>query len=137
MNRQLFISSLLILAVLYSCEKTESRLNLDIEDNLSFSGSFQLSNYDDITGTISLHIANGYYNCSTNLPFGVGAGKLETTKTTIDFIDTLFVVIPAMYGSTYVPHGKHNYKFNGVDLTIWKELSVGNIEYDLKLTKSN
>jgi hypothetical protein len=134
--KRIYLLAFLIITVLFSCKKTETRVELNIEANLKFSGSYRLTSADDVTGPCSLHIANGYYECSTNPPFGRGAGKLETTKTTINFVDTLFLIIPAMYVS-YAPHGKHNYEFDGVNLTIWRESNIGNFEYDLKLTEKN
>ena len=55
---------------------------------------------------------------------------------TINFIDTLFFAVPALYGPTYVLSGKYNYAFDGLNLKIWKEMSVGSIVYDLKLSRT-
>jgi len=63
------------------------------------------------------------------------AGKLEVNGSTINFVDTLFFPIPALYGPSYVLSGKHQYKFDGDNLEIWRAKNVGDIEYKLKLIK--
>ena len=128
---------MLILILSNGCEKTDSQLSIDTNDKSSFTGSFKSIDSDNLTGTISLSIFNGYYECSTNLPYGIGAGKLEVDETTIDFIDTLFFAIPGIYGPSYVLSGKHNYQFDGENLEIWKKKNVGEIKYELKLTNTN
>lgn len=137
MRRQLFISSLLIATMLFSCEKNESPMNLNLNDDLSFNGTFKTINSENLSGTVFLHISNGSYQCFTSLPYGRGAGKLEVNTTTINFIDTLFFIIPAIYGPSYVLSGEHSYKTEGESLKVWKEKNVGSIEYDLKLTQTN
>ena len=137
MKKCLLILSLLILILSNSCKKTESQLNIDPNDELSFSGSFKTINSENLSGTILLGISDGYYGCLTNLPFGHGAGKLEADETTIVFIDTSFFAIPAIYGPSYVLSGKYNYLYNGEKLQIWKKENVGEIMYELKLVKTN
>lgn len=136
MKRQLFISSLLIASIFYSCEKKESTLNLNLSDDLSFNGTFNTINSENLSGTVFLHISNGSYQCFTNLPYGIGAGKLEVNATTIIFIDTLFFIVPAIYGPSYVLSGEHYYNTEGENLKVWKEMNVGSIEYDLNLAQT-
>ena len=132
MKRHLFISSLLIATMLCSCEKNESPMNLNLNEDLSFNGTFKTINSENLSGTVFLHISNGYYQCFTSLPYGRGAGKLEVNTTTINFIDTLFFIVPAIYGPSYVLSGEHYYIIDGENLEIWREINVGSIEYDLK-----
>lgn len=135
MKRYLFLSILLISIFFVSCKKEneELLLPLNISDSLSFSGTFQTIDSENLSGTISLNITNGYYECLTSLPFGHGAGELEANETTINFIDTLFFPIPAIYGPTYVLSGEHYYEFDGKYLKIWREKNVGSIEYYLEI----
>lgn len=137
MKRHLLNLSLLIITAFYSCGNKELLLKLDIDNSKSFSGTFKSDDSNNLTGTVSLDISNRYYICSTNLPYGRGAGKLELNDASINFIDTLFYPAPALYGPTCVLSGKYNYEFDGLNLKIWKEMSVGSIVYDLKLTKTN
>ena len=118
-----------------SCEKNESQVNLNINDSLYFSGTFETINSENLLGTVILNISNGTYQCLTNLPYGRGAGKLDISKTTINFIDTLFFPIPTIYGPSYVLSGEHYYEFDGENLKVGKEKNVGSIKYDLKMTK--
>ena len=124
-----------LLILFFSCEKKESNLPLNPLEKLSFSGTFETINSENISGTVLLNISQGYYECKTNLPYGNGAGKLEIDDSTLNFIDTLFFAIPSLYGPSYVLSGKHNYSFNGENLKIWKTKNVGEIIY--RLTKKN
>lgn len=136
MNKHLILLTLLIAATFYSCEKIESQaVDLNTNKHSSFSGTFETLNSDNLSGTVILNISNGYYECLTNLPYGHGAGKLEFNGSKINFIDTLFFAIPAMYGASYVLSGEHDYKFDGDNLKIWRGKNVGSIEYNLKMTK--
>jgi len=137
MKRHLFFSSIVIAMILFSCDKNELQVSLNVNEDLSFSGTFKTINSENLSGTVILNISNGYYECLTNLPYGHGAGKLEATVTTINFIDTLFFAIPAIYGPSYVLSGEHYYEFDGENLKVWREKNVGSVEYDLKLTKTN
>lgn len=136
-KRYLIFTSLLIVMILCSCEKNKPQVPLNANDNLSFSGTFETINSENLAGTVILNISNGHYECFTNLPYGHGAGKLESNETTINFIDTLFFVIPAIYGPSYVLSGEHYYEFDGGNLKVWREKNAGSIEYDLELTKTN
>ena len=133
MKKYLFYSILLIAFIISNCEKDELQVPITKNETLSFSGTFETINSSNSSGTVLLNISNGYYECLTNLPYGHGAGKIEVHKTTINFIDTLFVAIPAIYGPTYVLSGEHNYEFDGKNLKVWKEINVGSIEYNLEI----
>lgn len=137
MKKCFLVLPLLILILSNSCKKTGLQLNIDPNDELSFSGSFETINSENLSGTVFLHISNGYYQCFTSLPYGRGAGKLEVNAATINFTDTLFFAIPAIYGPSYVLSGKHNYRFDGEILEVWKKKNVGEIKYELKLIKTN
>lgn len=121
--------------ILFSCDNDEVNVQLNPNADLSFSGTFKTINSENVSGTVTLEISSGYYNCATNLPFGHGAGKLEVNESTINFIDTLLFPIPALYGPSYVLSGEHQYKFDGDNLEIWRAKNVGDIEYKLKLIK--
>jgi hypothetical protein len=112
-------------------------VDLNPNEDLSFSGTFETINSENLSGTVNLNISNGYYECLTNLPFGRGAGKIEVNETKINFIDTLFFAIPAIYGPSYVLDGEHFYTFDGENLRIWREKNVGSVEYDLEIERKN
>lgn len=133
MKKYLFYSILLTGFILSSCEKEELQMPININEILSFSGTFKTINSENITETVFLNISNGYYECSTSLPYGHGAGKLEANETTINFIDTLFFPIPELYGPSYVLSGEHYYEFDGKNLKIWREKNIGSIEYNLEI----
>lgn len=137
MTMKRFRYSILLLTtiILFSCDNDDVNLQLNPESDLSFTGTFKTINSEDLSGTVTLQIANGYYKCSTNLPFGQGAGKIEIQESTINFIDTLFFPIPAIYEPSYVLSGQHQYKFDGDNLKIWRAKNVGEIEYNLNLKK--
>jgi hypothetical protein len=88
-----------------SCEKKENNLSLDPHSEMSFSGTFKTVNSDNISGIVTLSISNGHYECKTNLPFGSGAGILEVNGKIVNFIDTLFLHVPSVYGPAYVLSG--------------------------------
>jgi hypothetical protein len=129
-----FISTILVSICLLGCTDNDLKINLDPNQDLSFSGTFKTNDSDEnIFENVNLKISNGYYECTTNLPFGYGAGKVEVNGNLVNFIDTAFFAVPALYGPSYVLSGKHYYIFNGEDLEIWRTKSVGSIEYKLKL----
>jgi hypothetical protein len=45
------------------------------------------------------------------------------------------VIIPAIYGPSYVLSGEHHYEFDGHNLKVWRKKHVGSIEYRLKIMK--
>lgn len=135
MKRFKYFIFLIMTIFLISCDNDNVNVQLNPESDLSFSGTFKTINSENLSGTVTLQIANGYYKCSTNQPFGQGAGKIEIQESTINFIDTLFFPIPAIYGPSYVLSGQHQYKFDGDNLKIWRAKNVGEIEYNLNLKK--
>ncbi len=137
MKRHLLFPILLIAIFFSGCEKDEPQVPININEDLSFSGTFKTINSEDLSGTVTLNISNGDYDCLTSLPYGHGAGRVEANKTTINFIDTFFIAIPAIYGPTYVLRGEHYYEFHGNNLKVWREKNVGSIEYDLTLLNAN
>ena len=136
-NKYLFLLALFISVILSNCNEEESQPNLNPKVNNSFNGTFKTIKSENTSGIVSLNISNGYYECFTNLPYGRGAGKLEMNAFKINFIDTLFFPIPAIYGPSYVLSGEHFYEFDGKHLKIRKKMNVGSIEYDLNLTDTN
>ena len=126
---------IIICNVLISCNKDEDNLKLNPEHELSFNGTFVSSQSEKISGNITLQIANGHYQCFTNLPFGKGAGKIEMDESSINFIDSLFFPIPAIYSPSYILSGKYQYQFDGENLNIWKSNENSEIEYKLYLMK--
>lgn len=135
MKRFNYFASLITTIILCSCGHDDVNVQLNPEIDLSFNGTFKTINSENLSGTVTLQIANGYYKCSTSLPFGQGAGKIEIQESTINFIDTLFFTIPAIYGPSYVLSGEHQYNFDGDNFKIWRSKNVGKIEYNLNLKK--
>lgn len=133
MKKLLYI--LFTFVLLFSCKKNELKLAIDTSDQSRFTGIFVTRDSDNLRGTIVLKISDGYYQCSTNLPYGQGAGKLEADNSLINFVDTLFLPRPAIFGPSYVLSGVHSYEFDGKSLRIWKEKNVGSVHYELKLAK--
>ena len=127
----ILVASTLIL----SCNNEEVNIQLNPNDDLTFTGTFKTIDSDNITGRVTLHISDGYYYSTTDLPFGYGSGQLEVNELTINFIDTLFFIVPAIYGPSYVLSGEHQYKYDGDNLKLWRAKNVGDIEYELKLTE--
>jgi hypothetical protein len=141
MKKNSFLNALLITMLICiglittHCEKNSSNFPLTYSDTATFTGTYRSIDDTVQKGAISLLLFKSKYECDTGLPFGHGAGKLEIEVATIDFIDTLFFVIPAIYGPSNVLSGKYYYRFDGDNLMIWKDKSVSKIEYDLKLVK--
>ena len=131
------LTFIILLASCIACNKNESLVSLDVNKEFSFSGTFETINSENLNETVDLSISKGYYLCFTSLPYGRGAGEVEANTTKINFIDTLFFVVPALYGPSYVLSGEHFYTFDGENLKIWKEKNVGSVQYDLRLSKTN
>jgi len=128
-----YLAPLIITIILFGCNNDDVNVQFIPESDLSFSGTFKTINSENLTGTVTLQMADGYFKCSTNLPFGQSAGKIEVQEHTVNFIDTLFFPIPAIYGPSYVLSGKYQYKFDGGKLKVWKSNTQGEIEYNLDL----
>ncbi|PRY86229.1 hypothetical protein [Mongoliibacter ruber] len=127
--------AILIIAVfVFGCVDDELKVDLDVNQELAFEGTFQTSGSDeDLFEEVALKISNGFYKTTTSLPFGYGAGKLEVSGNSINFIDTLFFPVPALFGPSYVLSGEHHYEYNGQQLKIWRTKNVGSIEYNLRI----
>lgn len=135
MKRFSYFISLLTTIIILGCDSNDVTVNLNAESDLLFSGTFNTIDSENLSGTVTLQIANGHYHCSTNLPFGQGAGKIEMKESTLHFNDTLFFPVPAIYGPSYVLSGQLHYTFDGENLILWKTKNVGEIEYHLILKK--
>jgi hypothetical protein len=121
-----------LVLILFSCDKENTNMSLDLELESHFTGTFETLNSDDTTGTVVLNISNGTYSSTTNLPYGQGAGLLTADERTINFQDTLFFPVPAIYGPSYVLSGEHEYAFDGKTLTLWKRGNKAEIKYQLQ-----
>ncbi|MCE5345085.1 MAG: hypothetical protein LLG13_02190 [Bacteroidales bacterium] len=116
-----------------SCKKESRSLVLNQNDTLKFTGTFKFINSTTDLGTISLRTSTNFYDCSTSLPYGHGAGKILIDDSSIDFVDTLFFVIPAIYGPSFVLSGEYSYQFDGKSLKIKTNKESYNLIYNLKL----
>lgn len=125
--------SLVLLIGFCACEEGDTRIPLDINTASRFIGVFETTNSDDVYGDVTLSINKSSYECETSLPFGQGAGTLLVDDQTINFVDTLFFAIPAIYGPSYTLSGEHEYSFDGQKLTIWKSKNEGEIHYELQI----
>jgi hypothetical protein len=134
--KELIVFILMVSVYLIGCRSEDVKIKLDINENSIFSGTFQTINSEEnILESVNLKISNGYYECTTSLPFGYGAGRLEISGNRVIFIDTTSVIIPAIYGPSYVLSGEHHYEFDGHNLKVWRKKHVGSIEYRLKIMK--
>jgi len=129
-----FISGIIFLILIFclSCEKDNWGARINPVDSLSFGGRFATAAY---YGKVYLHISNGKYVCNTSLPFGNGAGYLIADGNTIEFRDTLYFIIPLVYGPSFVLGGKYGYLYDGKELLIQKNVNGGIIKYELELLK--
>jgi hypothetical protein len=134
MKRFAYFIALTAPLILFSCDD-DKEMQLNPNTDLSFSGTFRTFNEASVSGTATLQISNGYYTATTSLPFGVGAGKLEENVLRLNFVDTLFFPIPALYGPSFVLSGEHGYSFDGDNLKIRRALNVGYVEYNLERVK--
>ena len=136
MKPKILTATLLLLCCI-ACEKSESFSSLDVSKEFNFKGTVKTIDSENLNETVDLHISNGYYHCFTSLPYGQGAGEVVANDSIINFIDTLFFIVPAIYGPSYVLSGEHYYSYDGINLQIWKEKNVGSVLYELKKTKAN
>ena len=137
MKKLLLISFFMISFLLFNCEKDDILIHPIVVESSSYYGTFKTISSENLSGSVLLEIANGYYKCYTSLSFGQGAGKLEANDTIINFIDTLFFIIPGEYGPSYILSGEHYYDIDGENFKLWKKKNVGSIEYNLKKMKTN
>ncbi|SFU03744.1 hypothetical protein SAMN04489724_3513 [Algoriphagus locisalis] len=125
--------SVIALILFCSCTNDEINVPFNINSESEYSGTFETLDSDNIRGDVTLFINNGIYECSTNLPYGRSAGRLLIDDNSINFIDTLFFPVPALYGPSYPLSGDHQYNYDGKKLTIWKNKNVGEVKYELVL----
>lgn len=105
-----------------------------MNQNLSFRGTIQTKgSNENFSEAVTLKISNGFYKTTTNLPFGYGAGNLDVTGNSINFIDTLFFPVTALFGPSYVLSGEYQYEYNHKELKIWRSKNLRGIEYNLSL----
>ena len=124
----------LVTICFYSCNKDELDTNLNLDDDMSFTGTLETEQSEEnISEDVNLKISKGYYQCTTSLPYGYGAGIIELKGKIINFIDTASIAIPSLYGQSYVLSGEHYYNFDGNNLEIWREKNVGRVRYKLEL----
>lgn len=126
------ISVTLVLFVSYltGCQSETDQLT-DISGYYSgtFTSTGRIKTNQD---TVYLNIADGGYVCCTKLPFDYGAGIVEIYGSTINFVDTLFFPIPALYADFFSLSGNYNFFFNGRDLLLLKNTDSGKLTYRLK-----
>lgn len=128
------IAYFIITVALFGCVDDNIKVDLNVNQNLSFSGTLQTKeSNENLLENVTFKISNGFYKCTTSLPYGFGAGKLEVSGNSINFIDTLFFPVPALFGPSYVLSGEHHYEYNGQELKIWRSKNIGRIEYNLSL----
>ena len=137
MRKELLILPALVSLVLISCEEHKELPNkLKVDGNYSFQGVIKTDNSDSIRGTVSLDIFNKHYVCSTHVPYGDGAGKLELNDTTINFVDTVFINTQTLYVHTNVLSGKYRYEFDGDILKMRKYPKADSLQYYLRLNRA-
>jgi len=138
MRKELLILPALVLLVFISCEehKELQPVKLKVDGNYSFQGVIKTDNSDSIRGTVSLDIFNKHYVCSTHVPYGDGAGKLELNDTTINFVDTVFINTQTLYVHSYVLSGKYRFEFDGDILKMRKYPKADSLQYYLRLNRA-
>jgi hypothetical protein len=113
------------------CQKVET--GIMVINSGHYMGAFGSPNsIGNSQDSVILTISNGHYFCATNYPFNYGAGKLEVSRSTFNFIDTLFFPIPAIYMTGYVLSGEYSYQYDGENLILEKETDFYNLTYRLK-----
>lgn len=76
---------------LIACSDEEISVGLDPGQEYEFLGNYSTIDSEEIpTGEVYLIIKRGSYVCTTDLPFGIGAGREIIELSTIEFVDTLF-----------------------------------------------
>lgn len=127
--KTVLLLSTLALIFFSGCQKAYIREKITDGD---YHGAFHLlSAPNKNLGTIDLTISSGIYTCNTSLPYNYGAGDIESTEDSLNFKDTLFYIVPAMYVTGYPPSGKCGYLFDGTHLQINRPVNGGEIVYNL------
>jgi hypothetical protein len=114
------------------CESYEPHALLSSNDTLHFTGTFRTIHSEDAMGEVDLKMFRGFYKGSTSLPYGRGSGHISIEENAIHFADTMFLIIPAVYGPTYMPTGEYRYEFDGRTLWFGKQEN-SELEYTLEL----
>jgi hypothetical protein len=125
----LLINIIFLISIL-GCQKDD--FNKRDVDSGNYSGTFEGNELNITQDSVYLNISKGYYYCTTNLPYNYGAGILEITETTLNFIDTLFFPIPALYITGFALSGEYEYQYDGETLIIEKITDTGNLTYRMK-----
>ena len=60
MKRSIFINSLVITIFLFGCDNDEVNIQLNPETDLSFTGTFNAKNSENVSGIVTLQISDGY-----------------------------------------------------------------------------
>jgi hypothetical protein len=109
-------------------------MSINPNDSLLFNGIYSTSAY---TGYITLLIDSGLYECTTVMFNGRSAGKLKVNERTLEFMDTLFYPIPAVYGPTFALSGPYEYVYDGNKLELQRNLNGSRIRYEFFLMNPN
>jgi hypothetical protein len=125
----LFCLFAVLVLSLAACET--DGVSVKVPDDGQYAGTFYAPNYNLEQDSVFLTISNGYYRCDTQLPFNYGAGRLEVTGTTLNFVDTLFFVVPALYVTGFALSGEYTYHFNDGVLQLEKVESSSKLTYQL------
>jgi len=118
-----------VLLSLAACETDDVSGN--VPNDGQYAGTFYAPNYNLEQDSVFLTISNGYYRCDTQLPYNYGAGRLEVTGTTLNFVDTLFFAVPALYVTGFALSGEYTYHFNDGLLQLEKIESSSKLTYQL------
>lgn len=129
-NKMLLLAIILIMS-LPGCQKDD--INTKIVEKGNYTGTFESGyNLSLVQDSVFLNISSGYYYCSTNLPYNYGAGKIEISATTLNFIDTLFFPVPALYITGFALSGEYKYQYDGINLILEKLDDNEDLTYKLK-----
>ena len=130
---RMLICPVLIVAIV-GCQKDD--INKRFVDSGSYTGTFSGADFIGILqDSVYLNISDGYYYCSTNLPYNYGAGILEISETKLNFIDTLFFPVPALYITGFALSGEYKYHYDGVNLILEELTNIGKLTYTMKKVK--
>ncbi len=129
--KTIFTLTLYLIIVFVFSSGCNKQIKYENLESGKYYGTFQYES-DSFMGSVSLVISDGYYNCSTNLPFNYGAGKIEISDRTLNFIDTLFFAVPAIYLTGYSLSGEYNYQYDGINLKIVRDYGTGKLIYTMK-----
>lgn len=128
--RKLLLLVIILLFTTVGCEKNNSD-KIYIESGY-YKGTID-TNDDFIKDrdSVYLEISKGYYSCNTNIPYNYGAGKVETTESAINFMDTLFFPIPALYAAGLALSREYSYQYDGKYLILEKFTESSHLAYTL------